>query len=62
MTQLCNHQEVAETFLQTLGDGNWLMGGGAAGRTGNADPDASLLEKYLGKHISARAKLSVDRC
>lgn len=45
MTQLTAYQDIAESFLQTLGDGNWLMGGVAptARRSGN-----SLLERYLG--------------
>ena len=49
MQQLCNFQDVAEAFLQTLGDGNWNFGGAApANARSYGDPDAPLLEKYLG--------------
>jgi exocyst complex protein 7 len=58
MAQLTAYQDIAENFLQTLGDGNWLMGGVAPG--GSRRQGNSLLEKYLGASPRATMQIHFD--
>jgi hypothetical protein len=50
--QVCDFPDAVESFLQTLGDGNWLPGGGTPGNKRTVtNPDAgefAMLSKYLG--------------
>lgn len=48
MNQLCENQDVAETLLQTLGDGNWVPFGTTSSSRPAIDQNPTLLEKYLG--------------
>lgn len=53
--QISDFPDTAENFLQTLGDGNWLPGGGVpgskrgGGNTSGEMGDFALLSKYLGE-------------
>ncbi|KAK9899473.1 hypothetical protein P389DRAFT_78 [Cystobasidium minutum MCA 4210] len=55
--QISDFPDTAENFLQTLGDGNWLPGGGVPGsKRGGNNPggeggEFALLSKYLGDVI-----------
>lgn len=54
--QVCDFPDTVESFLQTLGEGNWLPGAGVPGQkrggaaAGHADGgEFALLSKYLGE-------------
>lgn len=56
--QVCDFPDTVESFLQTLGDGNWLPGAapGAKRGGGNLSADGgefALLSKYLGRSYKA---------
>lgn len=49
--QLCAHQDLAETFLETLGDGRWNMGATTSHEVA-AEPGSPLLSRYLADVVS----------
>lgn len=54
MSQLVEYQNMAENFLSTLGDGNWIpFGSNSSGMARPMiDDNMSLLERYLGDLLS----------